>query len=210
MSELTDSYQLDDFQCRNIEDDLHGRCAACRGGSSTTTQQHWHSATHCSVRYHVLQRRQLGVQAGRMARFQAHRCGCNTGKCPKNRRQLTRSAKILAGGFLGMKEHNLAVGVEQLKFVNEPVRTASTATTTATSSANILGSTATSSKRWRQLAPEHVVLLGQGAIGRCPSSTPRSNLSGRSARTRKRHCQLTMSRFLCRGVEEHIISCGVR
>ena len=35
------------------------------------------------------------------------------------------------GGFLGMGEHYVAVPIEKLKFVNEPVRTSSTSTTPA-------------------------------------------------------------------------------
>lgn len=36
-----------------------------------------------------------------------------------------------AGGFLGMGEHNVGLPFSQVKFVNEPVRTSSTATSTA-------------------------------------------------------------------------------
>jgi hypothetical protein len=35
------------------------------------------------------------------------------------------------GGFLGMGEHSVAVPMEKLKWVNEPVRTSSTTTTPA-------------------------------------------------------------------------------
>ncbi|HET9533848.1 MAG TPA: PRC-barrel domain-containing protein [Mesorhizobium sp.] len=39
---------------------------------------------------------------------------------------------IGAGGFLGMGEHDVLVKLDQLKFVNEPVRTSATTTTTTT------------------------------------------------------------------------------
>ena len=39
---------------------------------------------------------------------------------------------IGVGGFLGMGEHDIAVTMDKLKFVEEPVRTSSTATTTTT------------------------------------------------------------------------------
>ena len=37
---------------------------------------------------------------------------------------------IGVGGFLGMGEHDIAVTMDKLKFIEEPVRTSSTATTT--------------------------------------------------------------------------------
>ena len=48
---------------------------------------------------------------------------------------LDKSGKVAnvilgVGGFLGMGEHDVAVPFEKLKFVNEPVRTATTTTTT--------------------------------------------------------------------------------
>ena len=39
---------------------------------------------------------------------------------------------IGVGGFLGMGEHDIAVTMDKLKFVEEPVRTSSTTTTTTT------------------------------------------------------------------------------
>ena len=39
---------------------------------------------------------------------------------------------IGAGGFLGMGEHDVLVKLDQIKFVNEPVRTSATTTTTTT------------------------------------------------------------------------------
>jgi sporulation protein YlmC with PRC-barrel domain len=51
---------------------------------------------------------------------------------------LDKSGKVSAvvvgvGGFLGMGEHDIAVSMDKLKFVEEPARTATTTTTTATS-----------------------------------------------------------------------------
>lgn len=48
---------------------------------------------------------------------------------------LDKNGKVAAvvigvGGFLGMGEHDVAVSMDKLKFVEEPVRTSSTATTT--------------------------------------------------------------------------------
>lgn len=48
---------------------------------------------------------------------------------------LDKTGKVAAvvigvGGFLGMGEHDIAVSMDKLKFVEEPVRTSSTATTT--------------------------------------------------------------------------------
>src|SRR4029450_10845826 len=50
---------------------------------------------------------------------------------------LDKSGKIAAvvigvGGFLGMGEHDIAVSMDKLKFVEEPVRTSSTAPATTT------------------------------------------------------------------------------
>jgi hypothetical protein len=49
-----------------------------------------------------------------------------------------KSGKINAvvigiGGFLGMGEHDIAVSMDKLKFVEEPVRTSSTGNSTTTS-----------------------------------------------------------------------------
>ena len=50
---------------------------------------------------------------------------------------LDKSGKVTAvvigvGGFLGMGEHDVAVSMDKLKFVEEPVRTSATTTTTTT------------------------------------------------------------------------------
>jgi hypothetical protein len=56
-------------------------------------------------------------------------------------------AVIGVGGFLGIGESNIAVNFDQLKFVNEPMRTSSTATpstgTTGSSGSGTVGTTST-------------------------------------------------------------------
>src|SRR5689334_23515529 len=68
---------------------------------------------------------------------------------------------IGVGGFLGMGQHDIKVEMSKLKFVDEPVKTASTSTTTTTGSANRPATTTTttssSSKKWY---PDHAVLSG--------------------------------------------------
>ncbi|MET0503556.1 MAG: PRC-barrel domain-containing protein [Candidatus Binatia bacterium] len=73
---------------------------------------------------------------------------------------------IGVGGFLGMGEHDIAVTMEKLKFIEEPVRTSSTATTTretttgaATTPATTTTTTtrATSANDW---TPDHAVMSG--------------------------------------------------
>jgi sporulation protein YlmC with PRC-barrel domain len=76
---------------------------------------------------------------------------------------------IGVGGFLGMGEHDIAVAMDKLKFVEEPVRTSSTATTTretttgtATAPANTTTTTTTrtnaaSANDW---TPDHAVMSG--------------------------------------------------
>ena len=72
---------------------------------------------------------------------------------------------IGVGGFLGMGEHDIAVTMDKLKFVEEPVRTSSTATTTretttgtATAPASTTASTRTNSANdW---IPDHAVMSG--------------------------------------------------
>ena len=62
------------------------------------------------------------------------------------------------GGFLGMGEHYVAVPMEKLKWVNEPVRTSSTTTpnTSTTGQANRSDSSGrTAGEKWY---PDHAVL----------------------------------------------------
>ena len=72
---------------------------------------------------------------------------------------------IGVGGFLGIGQHDVLVQLEQIKFVNEPVRSASTTTTTTTTTTgtNVPAATATTttrpardaSERWY---PDHAVM----------------------------------------------------
>jgi hypothetical protein len=63
---------------------------------------------------------------------------------------------IGVGGFLGMGQHDIMVEMSRLKFVEEPVKTATTTTTgTATSSA-----TTTTTNREKKWYPDHAVLSG--------------------------------------------------
>lgn len=52
------------------------------------------------------------------------------------------SVVLGVGGFLGMGEHNVAVPMDKLKWVNEPVRSSSTTTTSSTAPANTTPATA--------------------------------------------------------------------
>jgi sporulation protein YlmC with PRC-barrel domain len=61
---------------------------------------------------------------------------------------LDKSGKVSAvvigvGGFLGMGEHDIAVSMDKLKFVEEPARTATTTSTTTTTSKDSTTGTAT-------------------------------------------------------------------
>ena len=79
---------------------------------------------------------------------------------------------IGVGGFLGMGEHDIAVTMDKLKFIEEPVRTSSTApatttreTTTGTSTAPANTTTTTTTTTARSAnandwAPDHAVMSG--------------------------------------------------
>jgi len=78
---------------------------------------------------------------------------------------------IGVGGFLGMGEHDIAVTMDKLKFVEEPVRTSSTApatttreTTTGTSTAPATTTTTTAttvrSTDANDWTPDHAVMSG--------------------------------------------------
>ena len=85
---------------------------------------------------------------------------------------LDKNGKINAvvigvGGFLGMGEHDIAVTMDKLKFVEEPVRTSSTATTTretttgtATAPANTTATTTTRTSNANDWMPDHAVMSG--------------------------------------------------
>ncbi len=75
---------------------------------------------------------------------------------------------IGVGGFLGMGEHDIAVTMDKLKFIEEPVRTSSTATTTretttgtATAPASTTATTTTkSTNNANDWIPDHAVMSG--------------------------------------------------
>jgi sporulation protein YlmC with PRC-barrel domain len=78
---------------------------------------------------------------------------------------------IGVGGFLGMGEHDIAVTMDKLKFIEEPVRTSSTApatttreTTTGTSTAPATTTTTSAATARRTDAndwtPDHAVMSG--------------------------------------------------
>lgn len=67
---------------------------------------------------------------------------------------------IGVGGFLGMGEHDVLVQLDQLKFVNEPVRTTTTKTTTTTGTGTSATTTTTrpvraANEKWY---PDHAVM----------------------------------------------------
>jgi len=63
---------------------------------------------------------------------------------------------IGVGGFLGVGKHDIMVGMNKLKFVDEPVRSSSTGTSTTGSSST----TRTSSTTRDKCYPDHAVLNG--------------------------------------------------
>lgn len=72
---------------------------------------------------------------------------------------------IGVGGFLGMGEHDIAVTMDKLKFVEEPVRTSSTTTRetttgTATAPASTTATTTTRTNNANDWAPDHAVMSG--------------------------------------------------
>ena len=74
---------------------------------------------------------------------------------------------IGVGGFLGMGEHDIAVTMDKLKFVEEPVRTSATTTTTretttgtATAPANTTATTTTRTSNANDWMPDHAVMSG--------------------------------------------------
>jgi len=70
---------------------------------------------------------------------------------------------IGVGGFLGMGEHDIAVKMDKLKFIEEPVRTSSTTTTTretTTGTATAPASTTTRADKVNDWAPDHAVMSG--------------------------------------------------
>jgi len=74
---------------------------------------------------------------------------------------------IGVGGFLGMGEHDIAVTMDKLKFVEESVRTSATTTTTretttgtATAPANTTATTTTRTSNANDWTPDHAMMSG--------------------------------------------------
>jgi len=71
---------------------------------------------------------------------------------------------IGVGGFLGIGQHDIMVEMSKLKFVDEPVRTSSTATSTTgsatTSTTNRPPTTTTTTTTKSKWYPDHAVLGG--------------------------------------------------
>lgn len=76
---------------------------------------------------------------------------------------------IGVGGFLGMGEHDIAVTMDKLKFVEEPVRSSASTTTTttrdtttgaATAPANSTANTTTRTNNANDWVPDHAVMSG--------------------------------------------------
>ena len=74
---------------------------------------------------------------------------------------------IGVGGFLGMGEHDIAVTMDKLKFIEEPVRTSSTTTTTretttgtATAPASTTATTTARTNTANDWTPDHAVMSG--------------------------------------------------
>jgi hypothetical protein len=65
------------------------------------------------------------------------------------------------GGFLGMGEHDIAVSMDKLKFVEEPVRTSSSSTaTTSRDTTTGAASTNTTNRNANDWVPDHAVMSG--------------------------------------------------
>jgi hypothetical protein len=87
---------------------------------------------------------------------------------------LDKNGKVAAvvigvGGFLGMGEHDIAVSMDKLKFMEEPVRTSSTATTTTrdtatapreTTTGAATTTTTTRTSDANDWTPDHAVMSG--------------------------------------------------
>ena len=70
---------------------------------------------------------------------------------------------IGVGGFLGMGEHDIAVSMDKLKFVEEPVRTSSTSTTTTTTARDTTtgaAPTTATNRNTTDWVPDHAVMSG--------------------------------------------------
>ena len=83
---------------------------------------------------------------------------------------LDKNGKVAAvvigvGGFLGMGEHDIAVSMDKLKFVEEPVRTSATTTKETTTKETTTGAatgtaTTTRTSNANDWMPDHAVMSG--------------------------------------------------
>ena len=80
---------------------------------------------------------------------------------------LDKSGKVAGvvigvGGFLGLGQHDIMVEMSKLKFVNEPVRAASSTTTTTTGTGTARPGTTTTTVRTEanKWYPDHAILSG--------------------------------------------------
>jgi len=64
------------------------------------------------------------------------------------------------GGFLGMGEHDIAVSMEKLKFVEEPVRTSSSSTSTTSRDTTTGAASTSTTNRNNDWVPDHAVMSG--------------------------------------------------
>ncbi len=68
-----------------------------------------------------------------------------------------KAAVLGVGGFLGMGEHLVAVPFDKLKFVDTPVPSSTTSSTSNKSSPSTTGSTSTSSSKSNPWYPDHAL-----------------------------------------------------
>ena len=76
-----------------------------------------------------------------------------------------KSGKINAvvigvGGFLGMGEHDIAVSMDKLKFVEEPVRNSSSSTSTTSRDTTTGAASTTTNRNANDWVPDHAVMSG--------------------------------------------------
>ncbi|MBR0916057.1 PRC-barrel domain-containing protein [Bradyrhizobium japonicum] len=76
-----------------------------------------------------------------------------------------KSGKINAvvigvGGFLGMGEHDIAVSMDKLKFVEEPVRNSSSSTSTTSRDATTGAASTTTNRNANDWVADHAVMSG--------------------------------------------------
>ncbi|MGM4902074.1 PRC-barrel domain-containing protein [Tardiphaga sp. 866_E4_N2_1] len=71
-----------------------------------------------------------------------------------------RAVVIGIGGFLGMGEHDIAVSMDKLKFIEEPVRTSSSSTSTASRDTTTGAASSTTANRNNDWVPDHAVMSG--------------------------------------------------